>query len=272
MLTVPHDDQSEVSTNDPWLNFRPPPFSFEGCLPLDTEGVLKLWDFLPVKFKPFPFKDFACDYKMLLRFKDIEGELDYDKLHHAAHEISHLDDFTIFTLRAMQNRKPTKPLAMAPEDLMEIYAMMFLRLLVGMDPIDIGIFEKVKEEHPDLVHDDHAVPATMPTKEQAAFMSVQRAAEVAFEWLVEHQAIVPPVAMSLKAHPQLHGPIDVKLVLVGPAFAGKTQLLNRYVCGTFSDHRMCTAFAGERIVVREFGGVVFNITIFDTAGQELGQS
>jgi GTPase SAR1 family protein len=110
----------------------------------------------------------------------------------------------------------------------------------------------------------------MPTKEQSTFKSAALAAEVAFEWLVAQHAIVPPIAMSLQAQPQLGecGPIDVKLVLVGPAFAGKTELLRRFCCNTFRGDRGQVTIVGERKVVREFGGKVFNISIFDTAGQE----
>lgn len=62
--------------------------------------------------------------------------------------------------------------------------------------------------------------------------------------------------------------VDLKIVVLGPMYVGKTSIINRYCNGTFMDKTMSTIGAGFFTNMMEVNGIEVTTMLWDTAGQE----
>lgn len=62
--------------------------------------------------------------------------------------------------------------------------------------------------------------------------------------------------------------LDLKVVILGSAFVGKTSLINRYCNGTFQDETLSTIGAGFFTHTLNLDGTEVTMMLWDTAGEE----
>ena len=63
-------------------------------------------------------------------------------------------------------------------------------------------------------------------------------------------------------------PPEIKIILIGSVFVGKTSLIIHYQSGTFKEHLDSTSGSSYVQVKRNINGNLYNVNLWDTAGQE----
>ena len=66
--------------------------------------------------------------------------------------------------------------------------------------------------------------------------------------------------------------VSFKIVMIGPAFSGKTSLVKRYIFQNFSDDYKVTVGFDFQTKTFEMNNKIINLNIWDTAGTEIFQS
>jgi small GTP-binding protein len=68
--------------------------------------------------------------------------------------------------------------------------------------------------------------------------------------------------------PENRPTVHARVVVIGDSTVGKTSLLNRLVSQDFSDHQSPTVVSNFQIKAEDVDGIVVELQIWDTAGQE----